>query len=185
MSSSRTKVEILSPEELRRTLNRLGSEIVERGGDLDRLVLLGIYTRGVPLAHMLAQQIQRLEGVQLPVGAIDITLYRDDLDKISTRTPARTKIAFDITDKVVVLVDDVIYSGRTIRAALNAVIDYGRPELIRLAALIDRGHRELPIHPDFVGKVLPTAKDETVKVFLQETDGQDAVHLLKPDTTVC
>jgi pyrimidine operon attenuation protein/uracil phosphoribosyltransferase len=185
MSSSRTKVEILSPEELRRTLNRLASEVVERGGDLDRLVLLGIYTRGVPLAHMLAQQIQRLEGVQLPVGAIDITLYRDDLDKISTRTPARTKIAFDITDKVVVLVDDVIYSGRTIRAALNAVIDYGRPELIRLAALIDRGHRELPIHPDFVGKVLPTAKDETVKVFLQETDGQDAVHLLKPDTTVC
>ncbi|NMF84210.1 bifunctional pyr operon transcriptional regulator/uracil phosphoribosyltransferase PyrR [Nodosilinea sp. P-1105] len=185
MSLSRTTVEILSPEELRRTLNRLASEVIERGGRLDQLVLLGIYTRGVPLAQMLAQQIQRLEGVSLPVGALDITLYRDDLDKISTRTPARTKIPFDITDKVVILVDDVIYSGRTIRAALNAVIDYGRPQLIRLATLIDRGHRELPIHPDFVGKVLPTAKDESVKVFLQDTDGQDAVHLLKPDATVC
>jgi pyrimidine operon attenuation protein/uracil phosphoribosyltransferase len=153
---------------------------VERGGDLSRLVLLGIHTRGVPLAHLLAQQILRLEEVDLPVGAIDITLYRDDLDKISTRTPARTEIPFDISDRVVVLVDDVIFSGRTIRAALNAVIDYGRPSAIRLAVLIDRGHRELPIHPDFVGKALPTAKDESVKVFLQESDGQDGVQLLKP-----
>ncbi|WOD39968.1 bifunctional pyr operon transcriptional regulator/uracil phosphoribosyltransferase PyrR [Nodosilinea sp. E11] len=181
MTVSSTVVEILTAEELRRTLNRLSSEIVERGGDLDRLVLLGIHTRGVPLADLLAQQIQRLEGVALPVGSIDITLYRDDLDKISTRTPARTEIPFDITNKVVVLVDDVIFSGRTIRAALNAVIDYGRPSAIRLAVLIDRGHRELPIHPDFVGKALPTAKDESVKVFLQASDGQDGVQLLKPD----
>ncbi len=180
MSASSQIVEILSAEELRRTLNRLASEIVERGGDLSRLVLLGIHTRGVPLAHLLAQQIRRLEEVDLPVGAIDITLYRDDLDKISTRTPARTEIPFDISDRVVVLVDDVIFSGRTIRAALNAVIDYGRPSAIRLAVLIDRGHRELPIHPDFVGKALPTAKDESVKVFLQESDGQDGVQLLKP-----
>ncbi|MFZ4674990.1 MAG: bifunctional pyr operon transcriptional regulator/uracil phosphoribosyltransferase PyrR [Nodosilinea sp.] len=180
MSASSQIVEILSAEELRRTLNRLASEIVERGGDLSRLVLLGIHTRGVPLAHLLAQQILRLEEVDLPVGAIDITLYRDDLDKISTRTPARTEIPFDISDRVVVLVDDVIFSGRTIRAALNAVIDYGRPSAIRLAVLIDRGHRELPIHPDFVGKALPTAKDESVKVFLQESDGQDGVQLLKP-----
>ncbi|MGG6239176.1 bifunctional pyr operon transcriptional regulator/uracil phosphoribosyltransferase PyrR [Nodosilinea sp. AN01ver1] len=179
MGASSTVVEILSVEEMRRTLNRLASEVVERGGDLNRLVLLGIHTRGVPLAHLLAQQIQRLEGVELPVGAIDITLYRDDLDKISTRTPARTEILFDITDRVVVLVDDVIFSGRTIRAALNAVIDYGRPSAIRLAVLIDRGHRELPIHPDFVGKVLPTAKDESVKVFLQPVDGRDGVELLK------
>ena len=114
---------------------------------------------------MVAHQINRLEGVQLPVGAIDITLYRDDLDKIGTRTPERTKIPFDLTNRIVVLVDDVIYSGRTIRAALNAVLEYGRPELIRLLVLIDRGHRELPIHPDFVGKVLPTSKDEKVKVF--------------------
>jgi pyrimidine operon attenuation protein / uracil phosphoribosyltransferase len=179
MGNRSTVVEILSAEEMRRTLNRLASEVVERGGDLSRLVLLGIYTRGVPLAHLLAQQIQRLEGVDLPVGAIDITLYRDDLDKISTRTPARTKIPFDIGDRTVVLVDDVIFSGRTIRAALNAVIDYGRPSAIRLAVLIDRGHRELPVHPDYVGKTLPTAKDEAVKVFLQDVDGRDAVELLK------
>ncbi|MFQ4139612.1 bifunctional pyr operon transcriptional regulator/uracil phosphoribosyltransferase PyrR [Nodosilinea sp. PGN35] len=181
MNASSSVVEILSAEEMRRTLNRLASEVVERGGDLNRLVLLGIYTRGVPLAHLLAQQIQRLEGVELPVGAIDITLYRDDLDKISTRTPARTDIPFDISDRVVVLVDDVIFSGRTIRAALNAVIDYGRPSAIRLAVLIDRGHRELPVRPDFVGKTLPTAKDESVKVFLQATDGRDGVELLKPE----
>ncbi|MBD2109236.1 MULTISPECIES: bifunctional pyr operon transcriptional regulator/uracil phosphoribosyltransferase PyrR [unclassified Nodosilinea] len=179
MNTSSNVVKILSAEEMRRTLNRLASEVVERGGDLSRLVLLGIYTRGVPLAHLLAQQIQRLEGVELPVGAIDITLYRDDLDKISTRTPARTEIPFDISDRVVVLVDDVIFSGRTIRAALNAVIDYGRPSAIRLAVLIDRGHRELPVRPDFVGKTLPTAKDESVKVFLQDTDGRDGVELLK------
>ena len=143
-------------------------------------MVLGIYNCGVTLAHLLAQQIQRLEGVTLPVGAIDITLYRDDLDKISTRTPARTKIPFDLTDKVVVLVDDVIFSGRTMRAALNAVLDYGRPSAIRLAVLVDRGHRELPIHPDYVGRVLPTAKDEAVKVFLQDTDARDGVQLLKP-----
>ncbi len=179
MAASSTIVEILSAEEMRRTLNRLASEVVERGGDLSRLVLLGIHTRGVPLAHLLAQQIQRLEGVELPVGAIDITLYRDDLDKISTRTPARTEIPFDIGDRTVVLVDDVIFSGRTIRAALNAVIEYGRPSAIRLAVLIDRGHRELPVHPDYVGKILPTAKDEAVKVFLQDVDGRDGVELLK------
>ncbi len=180
MGSHSTIIEILSPEEMRRTLNRLSSELVERGGNLDRLVLLGIYTRGVPLAQMLAQQIERLEAIQIPVGALDITLYRDDLDKISTRTPAPTRIPFDITNRVVVLVDDVIYSGRTMRAALNAVLDYGRPNAIRLAVLIDRGHRELPIHPDFVGRVLPTSKEEVVKVFLQGIDGQDGVHLLKP-----
>jgi pyrimidine operon attenuation protein / uracil phosphoribosyltransferase len=184
MSLGSTVVEILSAEELRRTLNRLASEVIERGGNLDRLVLMGIYTRGVPLAHMLAHQIYRLEDVHLPVGALDITLYRDDLDKIGTRTPERTKIPFDLTNKTILLVDDVIYSGRTIRAALNAVLEYGRPELIRLLVLIDRGHRDLPIHPDFVGKTLPTAKDELVKVFLHDTDGVDGVHLLKPDVAV-
>jgi pyrimidine operon attenuation protein/uracil phosphoribosyltransferase len=111
-------------------------------------------------------------------GALDITLYRDDLDRIGIRTPARTQIPFDLGGKTVVLVDDVIYSGRTIRAALNAVNDYGRPDMIQLAVLIDRGHRQLPIHPDFVGKMLPTSREEAVKVYLQETDGQDAVHLL-------
>ena len=180
MTLASDSVEILSAEEMRRTLNRLASQLVERSGSLDRVVLLGIYTRGVLLAQVLAQQIQRLEGVNLPVGAIDITLYRDDLDKITTRTPARTRIPFDLTDRVVVLVDDVIYSGRTIRAALNAVLEYGRPNSIQLAVLIDRGHRELPIHPDFVGRLLPTSKEESVKVFLQDLDGQDGVLLLKP-----
>ncbi len=180
MKTASDSVEILSAEEMRRTLNRLASQLVERASSLDRLVLLGIYTRGVPLAQILAQQIQRLEGVELPVGAIDITLYRDDLDKISTRTPARTRIPFDLTGRVVVLVDDVIYSGRTIRAALNAVLEYGRPNAIQLAVLIDRGHRELPIHADFIGRSVPTSKEELVKVFLQDLDGRDGVLLLKP-----
>ncbi|HEY9736822.1 MAG TPA: bifunctional pyr operon transcriptional regulator/uracil phosphoribosyltransferase PyrR [Trichocoleus sp.] len=171
-------VEILSAEELRRTLNRMASEVVERASDLSKVVLVGVYTRGVPLAHILARQIQRLEDVQLPVGALDITLYRDDLDKISTRTPARNKIPFDLTGKTVVLVDDVIYSGRTIRAALNAIHEYGRPETVRLAVLVDRGHRQVPIHPDFIGKTLPTARDESVRVFLHDIDGRDGVQLL-------
>jgi pyrimidine operon attenuation protein/uracil phosphoribosyltransferase len=127
---------------------------------------------------MLARQIELLEQVQIPVGSIDITFYRDDLDQINLRTPEKTDIPFDLSGKTVVLVDDVIYKGRTIRAALNAVSDYGRPETIRLAALVDRGHREVPIQPDFTGKKLPTAKEEKVKVYLQEIDGRDGVELL-------
>ena len=173
------RIEILSAEELRRTVNRLASQIVERSGDLSKLVLLGIFTRGVPLAKTIGDQINVLENIQIPLGAIDITFYRDDLDKIGVRTPAKTEISFDLTGKTVVLIDDVIYKGRTIRAALDAVNDYGRPEVIRLAVLIDRGHREVPIHPDYIGKQLPTAKEEMVKVYLQETDGRDGVELVK------
>jgi len=172
-------VTILSAEEIRRTINRLASQIVECSGDLSQIVLLGIHTRGVPLAHLLANQIEILENTPVAVGAIDVTFYRDDLDKIKTRIPAKTKIPIDLTGKIVVLVDDVIYKGRTIRAALNAVIEYGRPELIRLAVLVDRGHRELPIHPDFTGKQLPTASEEQVKVYFDELDGKDAVELIK------
>lgn len=172
-------VEILSADELRRTLNRLASQIVERSDDLAKLVLLGIYTRGVPLAALLARQIEALEQVQVPVGSLDITFYRDDLDQIDLRTPETTDIPFDLSGKTVVLVDDVIFKGRTIRAALNAINDYGRPELIRLVVLVDRGHREVPIHPDFTGKTLPTAKEEQIKVYLQPTDGRDAVELIK------
>ena len=171
-------VEILSADEIRRTLNRLASQIVERSGDLSKLVLLGIYTRGVPLAHLLARQIEALEQVAVPVGSIDITFYRDDLDQINLRTPEKTEIPFDLSNRTVVLVDDVIFKGRTIRAALNAVTEYGRPELIRLAVLVDRGHREVPIHPDFTGKTLPTAKEEKVKVYLQDVDGRDGVELV-------
>lgn len=172
-------VEILSAEEIRRTLTRLASEIVEKSSNLAEIVLLGIYTRGVPLANLLAQQIEMLENIKVPVGAIDITFYRDDLDKIRVRTPEKTKIPVDLTGKTVILVDDVIYKGRTIRAALNAVTEYGRPESIGLVVLVDRGHRELPIHPDFTGKQLPTAKEEQVKVYLQSIDGKDAVELIR------
>jgi len=172
-------VEILSAEEVRRTLNRLSSEVVEKVNDLSKLVLVGIYTRGVPLAQNLARQIEMLEGVQVPVGALDITFYRDDLAQNRLRTPAKTEIPLDLSGKVVVLVDDVIYKGRTIRAALNAVSEYGRPDVVRLAVLVDRGHRELPIHPDFVGKQLPTAREEQVKVYVQEVDDRDAVELIR------
>ncbi len=179
LAMSTEVVEILSAEELRRTVTRLASQIVERAGDLSRLALVGIYTRGVNLAHLLARQIEALEQITVPVGALDITFYRDDLDKIGLRTPAKTDIPFDLSGKTVVLVDDVIFKGRTIRAALNAVNDYGRPEVIRLVVLIDRGHREVPIHPDFIGKQLPTAKEEQVKVYLQDHDGRDGVELLR------
>ncbi|MGB3640580.1 MAG: bifunctional pyr operon transcriptional regulator/uracil phosphoribosyltransferase PyrR [Rivularia sp. (in: cyanobacteria)] len=178
MSVSVKVVNILSSEELRRTLRRLASEIVERTRDLSQLVLIGIHTRGVPLANLLASQIEVLENVNVPVGALDITFYRDDLDQIGLRTPAKTSIPFDLTGKIVVLVDDVIFKGRTARAALNAVNEYGRPEVIRLAVLVDRGHRQVPIHPDFIGKQLPTAAEEIVKVYLQETDGKDGVELI-------
>jgi pyrimidine operon attenuation protein/uracil phosphoribosyltransferase len=178
MSTPNKVVEILSSEDLRRTLTRLASQIIERTRDLSQLVLIGIYTRGVPLAELLARQIEVLESIDVAVGALDITFYRDDLDQIGLRTPAKTNIPFDLTGKTVVLVDDVIFKGRTIRAALNAVNEYGRPEVIRLAVLIDRGHREVPIHPDFVGKQLPTAKEEVVKVYLQDWDSKDAVELI-------
>jgi len=171
-------LEILSADELRRTMTRLASQVVEKSRDLSKLLLLGLQTRGVPLAQRLASQIELLEQVQVPVGALDITFYRDDLDKIGIRTPAKTEIPFDLSGRIVLLVDDVIYSGRTIRAALNAINDYGRPDAIRLLVLVDRGHRQLPIHPDFMGKELPTAQEEQVRVSLQETDQRDAVELV-------
>lgn len=172
-------VSILSADELRRTLNRLASQIVEGAADLSSVILLGIYTRGVPLSLRLAKHIAAIEGVEVPVGALDITFYRDDLDRIGPRAPSRSEIPIDINGRHVVLVDDVIFSGRTVGAALNAIHDYGRPHQVRLAALIDRGHRELPIHPDFAGKVLPTSRDEQVKVYLHEIDGRDGVELIK------
>lgn len=173
-------IQILSAEEVRRTVNRLASQIVESCADLSSLTLLGIRTRGVPLAKIIAKQINILEHIEIPTGAIDITFYRDDLDRIGLRAPGKTDIPFDLNHKTVVLVDDVIYSGRTIGASLSAINDYGRPQSVRLAVLVDRGHRELPIHADFVGKILPSSKDEQVKVFLQDPDGRDGVELIKP-----
>jgi len=174
-----TIIEILSAAEIKRSITRLASQLLEKASDPSKLILLGIHTHGVPLAQRLAQQIETLESITVPVGALDITFYRDDLDQIKTRTPARTDIPFDLTDKIVVLVDDVIYKGRTARAALNAVTEYGRPEAIWLVVLVDRGHRQLPIHPDFTGKKLPTASEEQVKVYLEALDGRDAVELTK------
>lgn len=172
-------VEILSADEIRRTIVRLASEIGERCRNLSEVVLVGIQTKGVPMASMLAKQIEVLENVKVPVAALDITFYRDDLDLIAVRTPGKTEIPVDLNDKTVILVDDVIYQGRTIRASLNAVSEYGRPKHILLAVLIDRGHRQLPIHPDFVGKKLPTSREEMIKVYFQEYDGKDAVELIR------
>ena len=171
-------IQILSADELRRTITRLASQVVEEARDLDKLVLLGLFTRGVPLARALAQQIKQLEGLEVPVGSLDITFYRDDLNQIQVRTPERSDVPTDLNGKTVVLIDDVIYSGRTIRAALNAINDYGRPQSVRLLILIDRGHRDLPIHPDYVGKELPTAREEEVQVYLQEIDQKDGVDLI-------
>jgi len=171
-------IQILSADELRRTITRLASQVVEEARDLDKLVLLGLFTRGVPLARALAQQIKQLEGLEVPVGSLDITFYRDDLNQIQVRTPERSDVPTDLNGKTVVLIDDVIYSGRTIRAALNAINDYGRPQSVRLLILIDRGHRDLAIHPDYVGKELPTAREEEVQVYLQEIDQKDGVDLI-------
>jgi len=175
-------VEILSAEEINRTLVRLASQIVESAGEPDRLALLGIHTRGVPMAQEIADRIETLENIRVPVGSIDITFYRDDLDRIGMRTPEKTDIPFDLSDRRVILIDDVIYTGRTIRAALNAVHEYGRPDLVWLAVLVDRGHRQLPIHPNFIGKHLPTSKDEKVKVYVKGYDGRDGVELISPQS---
>jgi len=182
MSSS--IVEILSADEIRRTIVRLASEINERCRDLSQIVLVGIQKKGVPLTRMLAKQIEVLEGIKVPEAALDITFYRDDLDLIAVRTPGKTEIPVDLNGKTVILVDDVIFQGRTIRAAMNAINEYGRPKHILLAVLIDRGHRQVPIHPDFVGKRLPTARDEQIKVYFQDSDGRDAVDLIRATTSV-
>jgi pyrimidine operon attenuation protein/uracil phosphoribosyltransferase len=169
---------ILSGDDMRRALTRITHEILERNAGPDGLALVGLYTRGVPLAQRLATTIERLERVTLPVGQLDATLYRDDLRSRSSMRPVRTsQIPVSVDGMVVVLVDDVLYTGRTARAALDALIDFGRPRKIQLAVLVDRGHRELPIRADYVGKNVPTAQDEVVLVRLSETDGRDEVVL--------
>ena len=173
---------ILSAEELRRALTRIAHEIVERNGGTDDLVLVGVRSRGVPLARRLAGLIEQHEGVSLPVGALDITFYRDDLTQIAhAPIVKKTQAMPEIDGRTVVLVDDVLYTGRTVRAALDALTDHGRPLAVRLAVVIDRGHRELPIRPDHVGKNLPTASDEIVHVRVTEEDGADEVVLERPD----
>jgi len=172
---------MMDSDQIRRTIARLGHEIVERQGGTDGLVLIGIQRRGVVLAHRLADAIAAAEHVRLPIGVLDISLYRDDLSELSTYPIVRpTELPFDITDQTIVLIDDVLFTGRTIRAAMDALVDFGRPRAIRLAVLVDRGHRELPIRADHVGLNIPTARAERVNVHVQELDGIDEVELDPP-----
>ncbi len=176
------KSKLLDKEAIRRSIVRIAHEILEKNKGTDELCLVGIRKRGVYLAERLKDAIQTIEKIEIPVGILDITLYRDDLS-LTTSQPVvhKTEIDFDIADKSVVLVDDVLYTGRTIRAALDALIDLGRPRSIQLAVLIDRGHRELPIRPDYVGKNIPTSQHETVEVHLTEVDEADEAVLVKKE----
>jgi pyrimidine operon attenuation protein/uracil phosphoribosyltransferase len=170
------KALILDQEGIRRSLTRIAHEIIEYNKGVNNLVLIGIRNRGVPLAKELAQRIMQIEGKEVPVGILDITLYRDDLSTLSPHPLVRkTEVHFSIEGKAIILVDDVMYTGRTIRAALDALMDLGRPKSIQLAVLVDRGHRELPIRADYVGKNVPTSKKEGVAVLLQEIDGEEKV----------
>jgi pyrimidine operon attenuation protein/uracil phosphoribosyltransferase len=170
---------LMSPEDIQRALVRIAHEIVERNKGAKDIILVGMQTRGVPLARRLATTIQGLEGITVPVGSLDISLYRDDLASLSLKpTVHRTDIPVDVTDKQIVLVDDVFYTGRSIRAAMDALIDLGRPQSIQLAVLVDRGHRELPIRADYVGKNIPTSQNEEIKVYVKEVDADDKVVIL-------
>jgi len=174
------KARVLDKEGLSRSLMRIAHEILEKNKGTKQLCLIGIRTRGAYLAKRIAECISQIDNVQIPVGALDITLYRDDLTLVAAQPVVhKTEISFDISSKNVVLVDDVLYTGRTIRAALDALIDFGRPQNIQLAVLIDRGHRELPIRADYVGKNIPTSQNETVEVRIAEVDGSDEVAIIE------
>ena len=177
----REKAQVLDETALERALIRIAHEIVEKNGGTADLAFVGLRTRGVTLAQRLAERVTGIEGVKPPVGTLDITLYRDDLGlKVAQPVVRETEIPFDVTGKIVILVDDVLFTGRTIRAALDAIMDLGRPRAIQLAILVDRGHRELPIRPDYVGKNLPTSRREIVAVRLREHDGEDRVVIEEP-----
>src|SRR5437870_12359524 len=176
---------LLDGEAIGRTLSRIAHEIIERNDDLDSVALVGIHTRGVPLAHRLRRLIEERTGLELELGQLDITFHRDDVHVRDGQAPRRpqplmrdTRLDFDLEGRTVILVDDVLYTGRTIRAAIDALLEYGRPARVQLAVLADRGHRELPIRPDYVGKNLPTAREERVQVQLVEIDEVDQVLLL-------
>jgi pyrimidine operon attenuation protein/uracil phosphoribosyltransferase len=172
------KTSIMDADGIRRALIRIAHEITEKNRGVDNVALVGIRTRGVPLAARIAEEIQKIENVKVPTGSLDITLYRDDLTTMGYNPVIHgTEIDFDVTGKHIVLVDDVLYTGRTIRAALDAIIDMGRPNSVQLAVLIDRGHRELPIRADYAGKNVPTSRKETVEVTLQEEGKDDEVIL--------
>jgi pyrimidine operon attenuation protein/uracil phosphoribosyltransferase len=170
---------IVSEEEISKTISRLSHEIIEKNPDLSKLVLVGVFTRGVPLAKRIALKIKELEGIDIPLGELDVTFYRDDLDKKSPSLNAeKTHLPADVDGKTIILVDDVLFTGRSTRAAVDHLIDFGRPAKVQLAVLLDRGHRELPIRPDYVGKNIPTSREERVQVKLREIDGVDSVLLV-------
>jgi len=177
----REKTHVLDATALDRALTRIAHEILEKNAGAKDLAFVGLRTRGVTLAQRLAAKVQAIDGGSVPVGTLDITLYRDDLDLRGAPVVRGTDIPFSIKNKTVVLVDDVLFTGRTIRAALDALIDLGRPHMIQLAILVDRGHRELPIRPDFIGKNLPTSRRESVAVRLKEHDGEDRVVIEEPE----
>ncbi len=174
---------IMTPEDISRTLVRIAHEIIEQNKTIDHLLLVGMRTRGVPLAKRLAANIEDFEKIKIPVGALDINLYRDDLSSLGLQPIVqRTDIPASIDGKSIVLVDDVLYTGRSTRAAMDALINLGRPQSIQLAVLVDRGHREMPIRPDYVGKNIPSARHEEIQVQLVETDGIDEVAIVSQDT---
>lgn len=175
------KATVMDEKTIRQALRRIAHEIIERNRGIDNVVLVGIRKRGVPLAERLQALLKEIENINLPIGILDITLYRDDLSQRQDQPMVQTTdVPFDIGGKHVVMVDDVLYTGRTTRAAMDALIDLGRPASIQLAVLIDRGHRELPIRADYVGKNVPTSRSEQVEVKLNEVDGQDQVDILGP-----
>jgi pyrimidine operon attenuation protein/uracil phosphoribosyltransferase len=169
---------LMDAGDISRGLKRISHEIAERNRGAENLVLVGIPSRGAPLAERIAAHLQQIENCAVPVGVLDVSLYRDDYGQRQIN-PQSSQLSFDINDKTVVLVDDVLFTGRTVRAALNALNDLGRPAIVQLAVLVDRGHRELPIRADFVGKNVPSSKEETIKVLLAETDGEDLVRIEK------
>ena len=170
------KAKIMDDKAIGRAITRISHEIIERNKGIEDVVLVGIKTRGVPIADRIGKKIQQIEGASVNTGEVDITLYRDDLKKIDVDPVINgSNVQFSIDDKIVILVDDVLYTGRTVRSALDAIIDIGRPKAIQLAVLVDRGHRELPIRADYVGKNVPTSKGEIISVKLSEIDGEDSV----------
>ena len=172
------KAAIMDGSQVQRSVARIAHEIVEKNNGAERICLLGIRRRGIPLAEMLAKNIEKFEGIRVPVGYVDVTLYRDDLTETGAQaTSIGSFIPCQVEDYIIVLVDDVLFTGRTVRAAIEAVVRHGRPQAIQLAVLVDRGHRELPIRPDYVGKNLPTSRDELVKVMVNEYDGETGVEL--------
>ncbi|HNX02078.1 MAG TPA: bifunctional pyr operon transcriptional regulator/uracil phosphoribosyltransferase PyrR [Candidatus Cloacimonas sp.] len=173
------KSQIMDKDQMERSLQRMAHEIIEQNRGLEKIRLVGIRSRGVPLAERLSSYLKLISNQEVPVGILDITLYRDDLSTISHQPVIKgSAIDFEIENAVVVLVDDVLYTGRTVRAAIDALMDFGRPKHIQLAVLIDRGHRELPIKADYVGKNVPTSKEEIIKVSLEEIDGEDSVKIV-------